>query len=203
VADSTSWLEHAVRGLGASTRHNALAYGFSLAMTGAFAVLTYAAPPTRPLEIFLFGLGGAASFTIANAATTRGFRKRVREEPPIVRAVGSSLGFVSVAGAIAIAWLVGWALGGWSAWLLGGFAASSVYLLLSALELATGGCCDRCSPRTIWPSLTRTRRTPSRSDQGWSSSSRQPPSRARVNLSRSCSRSSRCCQSSIASGSST
>jgi drug/metabolite transporter (DMT)-like permease len=106
-------------------------------MTGAFAVLTYAAPSARPLEIFLFGLGGAASFTIANAATARGFRKRVREEPPIVRAVGSSLGFVSVAGAIAIAWLVGWALGGWSAWLLGGFAASAVYLLLSALELAT------------------------------------------------------------------
>jgi MFS family permease len=137
VADSTSWLEHVVRGLGASTRHNALAYGYSLAITGSFAVLTYSAPPTRPLEIFLFALAGAASFTVANASTTRGFRKRVREEPPIVRALGSSLGFLSVVGAIAFAWLLGWALGGWGAWLLGGFAASSVYLLLSALELAT------------------------------------------------------------------
>jgi hypothetical protein len=136
VADPTSWLEHVVRGLGASTRHNALAYGYSLAITGSFAVLTYSAPPTRPLEIVLFALGGTASFTVANATTTRGFRQRVREEPPIVRAVGSSLGFVSVVGAIAVAWLVGWGLGGWAAWLLGGLAASSVYLLLTALELA-------------------------------------------------------------------
>ena len=136
MADSSSWLEHVVRGLGASTRHNALAYGYSLAITGSFAVLTYSAPPTRPPEILLFGVGGTASFTVANASTTRGFRRRVREEPPIVRAVGSSLGFVSVVGAIALAWLVGWGLGGWPAWLLGGFAASSVYLLLTALELA-------------------------------------------------------------------
>ena len=136
VADSTSWVEHVIRGLGASTRHNALAYGYSLAITGSFAVLVYSAPPTRPLEIFLFALGGAASFTIATAATTRGFRQRVREEPPIVRAIGSSLGFVSISGAIAAAWLLGWALGGWAAWLVGGLAASGVYLVLSALELA-------------------------------------------------------------------
>lgn len=136
MADSNSWAEHFLRGLGASTRHNALAYGYSLAMTGSFGMLVYAAPPDRPPEIFLFGIGGAITFTIATASTTLGFRRRVREEPPIVRAVGSSLGFVSITGAIGVAWLFGWMLGGWAAWLLGGFAASGLYLVLSGLELA-------------------------------------------------------------------
>jgi len=133
--DSTSLGTHLLRGLGASTRHNALAYGYSLALTGAFGILAYSAGPTRPLDVFLFGIGGSASFTVATATTTQGFRQRVGEQPAIVRALGSSLGFVSVCGAIASVWLVGWALGNWLAWLLGAFAASCVYLVLSALEL--------------------------------------------------------------------
>jgi hypothetical protein len=136
VADSNRWAEHFLRGLGASTRHNALAYGYSLATTGAFAVLATSAGSYHPVEIFLFALGGAATFTIATASTTLGFRRRLREEPPIVRAVGSSLSFVSITGAIGGAWLLAWAVGGWPAWLLGGFAASALYLVLSALELA-------------------------------------------------------------------
>lgn len=128
--------EHVVRGLGASTRHNALAFGYSLCMTCSFGILALSVGSPHPVDIFLFGIGGAVSFAVATALTTRGFRKRVREEPPIVRAVGSSLSFISISGAIGCAWLMAWALGNWSAWLLGSFLASAAYLLLSAFELA-------------------------------------------------------------------
>lgn len=52
------------------------------------------------------------------------------------QAVGSSLGFVSVTGTLALAWLIAWAASGWIAWLVGALTASGGYLLLSALELA-------------------------------------------------------------------
>src|SRR3954463_4747960 len=92
-------------------------------------------PHRRRPDVFPFVIGGSASFTVATATTTQGFRQRVGEQPAIVRALGSSLGCVSVCGAIASVWLVGWALGNWLAWLLGAFAASCVYLVPSALEL--------------------------------------------------------------------
>jgi hypothetical protein len=134
--DTQHWTSHFVRGLGASTRHNALAYGYSLALTGAFGMLAVEARPVRPLDIFLFGLGAATTFTLATALTTRGFRRRVREEPVIVRAIGSSFSFVSISGALGCVWLVSAGIRGWAAWLIGSFLASTAYLLLSAVELA-------------------------------------------------------------------
>ena len=135
-SDDNNYGRHVIRGLGASTRHNALAFGYSLALTGSFGILTLSARRPHALDIFLFGIGGALSFAVATTLTTRGFRRRVREEPPIVRAVGSSLSFISISGAIASAWLIGWALGSWTAWLVGSFVASATYVLLSAFELA-------------------------------------------------------------------
>jgi hypothetical protein len=52
-----------------------------------------------------------------------------------VLALGASLGFTSVSGSLAAGALVAWGLQGWSAWLAGPFAASTAYLILSALEL--------------------------------------------------------------------
>jgi hypothetical protein len=127
--------EHFVRGLGESTKHNSLAYGYSLALTGTFGLLTLLDRTPHVLDIFLFGIGGSLTFTIANSAVTRLFTVRVAKEPPIVLAFGSSFGFVSVSGSLGAAALVGWGLQGWPGWFVGPFAASGAYLLLSALEL--------------------------------------------------------------------
>jgi hypothetical protein len=127
--------EHFVRGLGESTRHNSLAYGYSLALTGTFGLLTILDRAPHVLDVFLFGFGGSLTFLIANAATTRGFTVRVRREPPIILAFGSSLGFISVLGSLGAGALLAWAARGWAAWFFGPFVASGVYLLLSALEL--------------------------------------------------------------------
>jgi hypothetical protein len=126
--------EHFVRGLGESTRHNALAYGYSLALTGAFGLLTILDRSPHVLDVFLFGVGASITFAIANAAVTHGFRVRVEREPPIVLAFGSSFGVVSVSGSLGVAALVAWGLQGWPAWLVAPFACSGSYLVLSALE---------------------------------------------------------------------
>jgi hypothetical protein len=125
--------EHFVRGIGESARHNSLAYGYSLALTGAFGVLNLQ-DKTTVLSVLLFGLGGSLAFTVANPLVTRGFTRRVEGEPPIVLSLGTSLGFLSVLASIGAAALVGWALGSATAWFLGGLVASGVYLVASALQ---------------------------------------------------------------------
>jgi hypothetical protein len=126
--------KHFVRGLGESTRHNALAYGYSLALTGTFGLLTILDRKPHVLDVFLFGIGASITFAIANAGVTHGFRVRVEREPPIVLAFGSSFGVFSVSGSLGVAALVAWGLQGWGAWLVAPFACSGCYLLLSALE---------------------------------------------------------------------
>jgi hypothetical protein len=125
--------EHFVRGVGESTRHNSLAYGYSLALTGAFGVLNLL-DRTTVLNIVLFGVGASLTFSIANPLVTRGFTTRVEGEPPIVLSLGTSLGFASVTLSILAAATAGWLFGDWFAWLVGAFAASAVYLVLSAVQ---------------------------------------------------------------------
>jgi len=141
--DEPGFALQAIRGLSSSTRHNAFAYGYSLGLTGAFGILDVRVGRPDPLDIVLFGLGGAFAFTFAIAATTRGYRKGAHEQPREVRVVGSSLGFVSSAGSILVAWGLSVLLTGWVAWLVAAFVASAMYLVLSALELALA--------RIIWP----------------------------------------------------
>src|SRR3954471_20628744 len=85
-----------LKGVGESTRHNSLAYGYSLALTGAFGIAATVAGTPTPVDIILWAFGAALTFSIMNAAVTRGFRVKVEDEPPIVVAFGTSLGFLSV-----------------------------------------------------------------------------------------------------------
>ena len=125
--------EHFVRGVGESTRHNSLAYGYSLALTGSFGVLNLL-DRTTVFNIILFGIGASLAFSIANPLVTRGFTTRVEREPPIVLTLGTSLGFFSVTLAILSAAGAGWLFGDWVAWLVGAFAASLGYLVLTAAQ---------------------------------------------------------------------
>jgi drug/metabolite transporter (DMT)-like permease len=129
--------EDYLRGLGLSTRNNALAYGYSVTATASFAVLTRTDQPAGIGRIFLFVAGAGLAFAGVNAIVTRGFRARVETEPPVVLALATSLSAVSISAGVGAATLLGILLGGWLAWLLAAVLSTWVYLFTAALEIAT------------------------------------------------------------------
>ena len=72
--------EHLVRGLASSTRHNALAYGYSLTTTGSFGLLAALADAPSVLYVFLFGIAGSLTFMLATVGLTQGFTLGRAEE---------------------------------------------------------------------------------------------------------------------------
>jgi hypothetical protein len=122
-------------GLGAIVRQDSTAYGYSLSAGGGVAILTIANRSPRALDVFMFALGASLTFGLANVIATKGFSVRWPETEPILVAFGTSIGFISVVGAIGVGWFVGWLLPGWLGWLLGGFFVSWSYLVFSALEV--------------------------------------------------------------------
>jgi len=125
-----------VRGLGMATHNNALAYGYSVTATSSFGLLATTAGSPNVGHIFAFLLGTGVAFAGVNALVTRGFKRRVKEEPPVVLALATSLSVVSISAAGGIAALAGWAIGGWVAWALGSLLATWTYLSVAAFEVA-------------------------------------------------------------------
>jgi hypothetical protein len=132
----SQFTDHYVRGLGMSAHNNALAYGYSVTVTASFGVLTQTAKPVSIGRIFLFVVGASVAFAVVNAAVTRGFRTRVQTEPPVVLALATSLGVLSISAGAGVATLLGVTLGNWLAWLLGSLLSTWVYLSVAALEMA-------------------------------------------------------------------
>jgi hypothetical protein len=128
--------EHYWRGLGMSVRNNALAYGYSVTATASFGMLVHTAGPVSVLRIFMFVVGSGIAFAGVNALVTRGFRYRVEQEPPVVVALATAFGLVSISAGVGLAALIGWGVGGWGAWLLGSLLPTWTYLSIAALEMA-------------------------------------------------------------------
>jgi hypothetical protein len=128
--------EHYLRGLGMSARNNALAFGYSITATASFGMLLHTDGPFSVLRIFMFVLGSSIAFAGINALVTRGFSQRVDEEPPVVMALATSFSVISISAGVAVAGLLGWAVGGWVAWLLGALLPTWTYLSISAAETA-------------------------------------------------------------------
>ncbi|MDP9476300.1 MAG: hypothetical protein M3R38_11590 [Actinomycetota bacterium] len=125
-----------LHGLRASVRNNASAYGFSVTITASFGLLTTAlGTPTAP-EIFAFAGGAVAAFALVELVVSRGFTRGLEDEPSSVKELGSSISILSVGVAIACAYGVGRLVGGFVAWPLGSFVATSGYLFLFGVELS-------------------------------------------------------------------
>ena len=60
------------RGLHASVRNNASAYGFSVTITASFGLLTSALGTPTALEIFAFAGGAVAAFALVEFVLSRG-----------------------------------------------------------------------------------------------------------------------------------
>lgn len=129
------FVAHYIRGVRTSSRHNAAAYGFSIAATGSFGVLTKLDGAPSLLDIFVFIVGASIGFAILNAIATEGYSTQMPDEPAVVVLLGTSFSIVSISAAVGVCVGIGYALGGWPAWILGSFAFTLVYLLATAVEL--------------------------------------------------------------------
>jgi hypothetical protein len=119
-----------VRGLRSAARNNASAYGYSVTITATFGILSVIAGTTTVLEIFAFAGGAVLAYALVDGVASGGFSHGPRdEEPSEVTALGSSVRFVSVGAALAIALVEAQLVGGWAAWPLGAFSATVAYLL--------------------------------------------------------------------------
>ena len=87
-------------------------------------------------RIFLFVVASGLAFAVVSALVTRGFRRRVDREPPVVVALATAFAVASTSVGVGIAALVGWGIGGWAGWVLGAVLATWAYLLIAALEIA-------------------------------------------------------------------
>ena len=65
------------QGVDTATRNNVTAYGYSITITAAFALLQTSCPDTGVLEIFIFAAGGVLAFALIAAVASGFFREEL------------------------------------------------------------------------------------------------------------------------------
>lgn len=128
--------ERAIHGVRTSILNNATAYGFSVMIT---LVLLATQEGTRSVStgrLFLFAVGATTAFAIVEGVATSGFRVRVKPDPSEAVALGSAFAMGSVVLSLGTAVLLLRGVGGAPAWFLAPFAATTVFVSASGIELA-------------------------------------------------------------------
>ncbi|MEH6717314.1 MAG: hypothetical protein V7704_00420 [Aurantimonas endophytica] len=123
-----------LKNLRLSVMDNSSAYAFSITITGTYALLATIAAP-GPLEIFAGAGGAVCAFMVAELLTLL----LLREDPQrsdTVKLLGRMLNLLSVGCAMGAAYLCGLLMDGPLGWLVAGFVASLIFILLEGLELA-------------------------------------------------------------------
>ena len=124
------------RGVDTATRNNVTAYGYSISITAAFAILQTSRSDTGILEIFVFAAGGVVAFAIIAALVSGFFREELEDQPSNVKSLAGALSFFSVGLALGVAYLVGILLKGLAAWPVSAFLTTLVYVTAVGIELA-------------------------------------------------------------------
>ena len=124
------------RGVDTATRNNITAYGYSISITAAFAILQTSRTDTGVLEIFIFAAGGVVAFAIIAALASGFFREELEDQPNNVKSLAGALSFFSVGLALGVAYLVGIVLEGMAAWPVSAFLTTLVYVSAVGVELA-------------------------------------------------------------------
>lgn len=117
-----------------SVRNNASAFGYSLMITMAFALVNTFAGAVGLLRIFLFLFGAATAFIAVEAYVSSGFRRHVGSEPSNVVVLTGAINLLAVA-AGASASAAAAQLPGLASWAVGGFVATIAYLLVDAVDV--------------------------------------------------------------------
>jgi hypothetical protein len=124
------------RGVDTATRNNVTAYGYSVSITAAFAILQTSRSDTGVLEIFVFAGGAVVAFAIIAGLASGFFREELEDQPSHVKSLAGALSFFSVGLALCVAYLVGILLEGLPAWPVSAFLTTVVYVAAVGLELA-------------------------------------------------------------------
>ena len=124
------------RGVDTATRNNVTAYGYSVSITAAFALLQTSRSDTGVLEIFVFAAGAVVAFALIAAVASGFFREELEDQPSNVKSLAGALSFFSVGLALGVAYVVGILIQGTVAWTVSAFSATIVYVVAVGLELA-------------------------------------------------------------------
>jgi hypothetical protein len=124
--------------LGATIAASAAPYGYTLTIWTSGAVLSHARGIPSRSDALLFLLGAVGAYALIAAVAVPRLPERLVPAPARA-ALWGALHFVSVGLAIGAASLVAHLVTGPAAWPLGGFLATSIYLLASASQLAFAG----------------------------------------------------------------
>src|SRR5215217_7604906 len=95
------------RGVDSPRRNNVTAYGYSVSITAAFALLQTSRSDTAALEIVAFAGGAVVAFAVVGAIASGGFREELEDHPSSVKALGGAFAFLSVGVALGVAYVIG------------------------------------------------------------------------------------------------
>jgi small-conductance mechanosensitive channel len=124
------------RGVDTATRNNVTAYGYSVSITAAFAILQTSRSDTGVFEIFIFAAGAVVAFAIIAGLASGFFQEELEDQPSHVKSLAGALSIFSVGLALGVAYVVGILLEGWAAWPVSAFSTTIVYIVGVGLELA-------------------------------------------------------------------
>jgi len=135
-ATKRNFADRYASGLKASVHNNAIAYGFSIVITAALAILQASRDTAGILEVLTFAGGAVFAFTVVEAFVYLVLQDRLEEESTEVRLLGSVFSFLSIALALAAVFAIDRLLNGLPAWPVGGFLATLIYVCVLALEFS-------------------------------------------------------------------
>ena len=124
------------RGVDTATRNNVTAYGYSVSITAAFALLQTSRSDTGVLEIFVFAAGAVVAFALIAALASGFFREELEDQPSNVKSLAGALSFFSVGLALGVAYVVGILIQSLAGWPVSAFLTTIVYVASVGLELA-------------------------------------------------------------------
>jgi hypothetical protein len=118
-----------------SLADNTSAFGYSVTITGTYAVMTALNKAPALSELFAGAAGAVGAFIAMELAVVLLFRDVDEGELERTRLIARMMSLVSVCSSMGMAALCGHFLKGPAAWGLAGFIATTVFMVLDAVEL--------------------------------------------------------------------
>ncbi len=129
-------LQNFSKGLKVTLKDNTSAYGYSVSITGSYALLSsLQTSPTTVSQIFAAAAGAACAFAVVELATLVLFRNMNEGQAERTKLLARLMSAASVGSSMGAAALGGLLLHGRTAWFAGTFAATCLFVLFDAVEL--------------------------------------------------------------------